>query len=348
MKIAKYIFLLLILLAFALFVFISTQPNEFSFSESRTIDSNKEQVFNYVNDLNAWKNWWIPFEGNQEDIKVDSTKIEYFGNTLKKHATFQNDSIQFEVTDTNFKGNSSIVFKSLADKKTEVSWNIKGELSFKMKFLSFFRGGIQNVLKDDLQQSIENINLEFKNLFENFTITLDGFETKKGNQYIAIQDSISIDNFDEKRKVLFKKLGQFITEQNLTPSGDPFVIFKTKTKTSYKYLSCIPVTAVLDSIKIDSTAAIVKGRVEPYLAIKTTLKGNYSYRTNAWKEAKKAIEKSSYKEKTDGLYIEVYKKEFKQKPADNITEIFIPVRKPIVVNESQKDSLSTTTEKDSI
>lgn len=348
MKIAKYIFLLLILLAFALFVFISTQPNEFSFSETRTIDSNKEQVFTYVNDLNSWKSWWIPFEGDKETIQIDSTKIEYASNTLQKFASFENDSIQFEITDANFKGNSSIVFKSLADKKTEVNWKMNGDLSFKMKFMSFFRGGIQNVLNDDLQQSIENINLDLKDLFENFTITLNGFETKKGIQYIAIQDSISINEFDEKRKVLFKKLGQFITQKNLTTNGDPFVIFKTRTKNSYKYLSCIPVNAVLDSIKVDSTLAILKGRVEPYLAIKTTLKGSYSYRNKAWTEARTSITKSNYKEKTDGLYIEVYKKEFKQKPADNVTEIYIPVKKPVIANESKKDSLTTTTKKDSI
>lgn len=346
MKIAKYIFLLVILLAFALFVFISTQPNEFSFSETRTIDSNKKQVFTYVSDLNSWQNWWIPFNGNKEDIKIDSTKVEYSGNSIEKLASFENDSIQFKITDTNFNGTTTLSFKNLADKKTEVSWKVNGALSFKMKFIAFFKGGMQNILNDALLQSMKNINLEFKNLFENFSITLNGFVNTKGLQYLAIQDSTATTDFDEKRKILFKKLGHFIMENNLTTNGDPFVIFKTKTKTSYKYLSCIPVSAVLDSIVTDST--IIKGTFEPYLALKTTLKGSYSYRNKAWSEARSAITKSNYKEKTDGLYIEVYKKEFKQKPADNSTEIYIPVKKPVVVNEPKKDSLATATTKDSI
>jgi hypothetical protein len=38
----------------------------------------------------------------------------------------------------------------------------------------------------------------------------------------------------------------------------------------------------------------------------------------------------------------VYKKESKQMPANNITEIYIPVHKPIIVNEPKKDSLQPT------
>lgn len=345
MKIAKYIFLLIILLAFALFVFISTQPNQFSLSETRTINSNKEQVFSYVNDLNSWENWWIPFNGNKGNLKIDSTIIDYNSNRIEKQTEFANDSIQFSINDEDFIGKSTLIFNSLESKKSEITWKINGDLTFKMKFLSFFRGGMQNVLNNVLQQSMGNINIELKNTFENFSITLNGFETKSGKQYIAIQDSTSVNDFDQKRKTLFKKLGHFITENNLTINGDPFVIFKSKNKNNYNFLSCIPVTAVLDSIVVDST--MTKGSFDSYLALKTTLKGNYSNKNNAWEKAKKSIEKSSYKENKDGLYIEVYKKEFKQKPADNVTEIFIPVKKQVVINEARKDSLVITT-KDSI
>lgn len=347
MKIAKYIFFLLVLLAFALFVFISTQPNSFSITETRTINASKELVFDYTNDLSTWKSWWIPFNENRANIKPDSTIVEYDTNLIEKKMSYAKDSIHFAVYDENFTGNTTLNFKSLETKKTEITWIVKGDTTFKMKFISFFKGGMQNVLDDILQQSMENINTELQTKFDTFSIEINGFETKNGCQYIAIQDSTAIDNFDLKRKELFKKLGQFITNNNLTINGDPFVIFKSKSAKYYNYLSCIPVTTVLDSIAIDST--MIKGKFDSYLALKTTLKGSYSNRNNTWKKAKKSIEKSSYKENKDGLHIEVYKKESKQVPANNVTEIYIPVRKPIIANEPKKDSLQPTiTSKDSI
>ena len=347
MKIAKYIFLLILLLAFALFVFISTQPNSFTFKESKTINSNKEQVFLYVNDLSSWKNWWIPFNGTQETIQIDSTHVKYNGNALEKLASFENDSIQFAITDANFNGNSTLTIKSIDKAQTEISWKVNGEVSFKTKFLAFLRGGMQNLLQSDIQQSFLNIENELQKKFLDYSITLNGFETKNGVTYIAIADSTSTSSFDERRKQNLKKLGEFITKRDLTINGDPFVIFKSRNKGSYKYLSCIPVTAILDSIAVDST--MTKGRFDSYLALKTTLKGSFTNRTNAWEEAKKSIEKSNYKENKDGLYIEVYKKESKQSPASNVTEVYIPVRKPIIANEPKKDSLQPTeTTKDSI
>lgn len=348
MKIAKYIFLLLLLLAVALFVFISTQPNTFSVSETRTINTNQEQLYNYVNDLNNWKSWWIPFQKSDAEIKIDSSKLTYSDNySIEKIADFALDSIHLNISDRDFDANSSLIIKSTDKKTSEITWNIKGALSFKTKFIAFFRGGMQNVLESDIQQSFENIENELQKKFLDYSITLNGFETKKGVQYIAILDSTSLSAFDEKRRQNLKKLGEFITKQDLTINGDPFVIFKSRTKESYKYLSCIPVTAVLDSIVVDST--MTKGKFDSYLALKTTLKGSYSNRTTAWEDAKKSIEKSTYKENKEGLYIEVYKKESKQTPANNVTEIYIPVRKPIIVNEPKKDSLQTTeTTKDSI
>src|SRR5690606_32009864 len=135
MKIAKYIFFLLVLLAFALFVFISTQPNSFSISETKTINASKELVFDYTNDLNTWKSWWIPFNENRANIKPDSTIVEYDSNLIEKQAVFAKDSIHFAVFDNNFTGNSTLVFNALEAKKSEITWKVSGDISFKMKFI---------------------------------------------------------------------------------------------------------------------------------------------------------------------------------------------------------------------
>ncbi len=212
-------------------------------------------------------------------------------------------------------------------------------MSFKTKFIAFFRGGMQNILDDVLQESMENINSEIKSNFDVFSIAINGFETKSGTNYIAIKDSIITKDFDVKRNQNFKKLGEFITRENITVNGNPFVIFKPD---STKFLSCIPIATDLATLITDST--IVKGNFEPYLALKTTLKGNYTNRNKTWNEAKEAIKKSNYKENKVGLFIEVYKNESKKSPSKNVTEIYIPV----IVNQSKKDSIQTEKTKDSI
>lgn len=335
MKIAKYLFLLFVLLAFALFVFISTQPNAFSVSETQTINAKKEQVFNYVNDFSSWKSWWVPFSGNKESIKADSLKIDYSNNILEQKNSFAQDSIHFSITDSDFTGNSSLIFTSLDNNKSEITWKIKGETTFKTKFIAFFKGGMQNILDTILQESMENINNELKTNFDAFSIAINGFETKSGTQYIAISDSLKKDDFDTKRNQNFKKLGKFITRENITINGDPFVIFNMD---STKYLSCIPVISDLETLVV-TDSLIIKGSFEPFLALKTTLKGNYTNRNQAWNEAKESIKKSNYKENNNGLYIEVYKNESKKSPSKNVTEIYIPVSKPVViVNQPKKDS----------
>ena len=344
MRIAKYLLLILLLLSFALFVFIATQPNGFSVTAKGTIATSKLQTFEYVNNLSTWEKWWIPFDEKSKTLQIDVSKITYNHSTIEKIASFENDSIELFITDVDFNGSSILSFNPIDKKKTEVLWKINGEVSFKTKFLAFFKGGMQNVLESKMQESFQNIENEMQKTFLDYSITLNGFETKNGLTYIAIVDSINKGDFDEKRKQNFKRIDAFIKKQNLTKNGDPFVIFYID---SIHYLSCIPIAKELDSITVDSS--MTKGKFDSYLALKTTLKGNYSYRNTAWEEAKKSLKKSNYKEKKDGLYIEVYKNESKQTPANNITEIYIPVRKPVIVNEPKKDSLQPTeTRKDSL
>lgn len=61
MKIAKYIFLLLLLLTFALLVFVATQPGDFSFSQTKLIQSDKETLFSKITTYNDYQNWFLQF-----------------------------------------------------------------------------------------------------------------------------------------------------------------------------------------------------------------------------------------------------------------------------------------------
>ena len=56
MKIIKYVFLLLLLSAIAVTVFIATQEGKYDIKEERVIKVPKTVLFNYINEYRNWEN----------------------------------------------------------------------------------------------------------------------------------------------------------------------------------------------------------------------------------------------------------------------------------------------------
>jgi hypothetical protein len=79
MRILKYIFLLLVLFAVAVAVFVATQKGDFEINKTRLINTPRNIAFTYVNDFRNWENW----------ISVDpDMKPEYPIVTAGKGASF--------------------------------------------------------------------------------------------------------------------------------------------------------------------------------------------------------------------------------------------------------------------
>lgn len=136
MRIAKYLFLLFILIAVAISVFIVTQPSTFTFTQNETIASNTLQSYSTISDFSTWKSWFQTFN-NSNHLKNDSLRLVWDNNgELIKKGEFPNDSIFFEINETDFKGITQFNFTSEND-STQVSWKISGIMSTKLKFLSF-------------------------------------------------------------------------------------------------------------------------------------------------------------------------------------------------------------------
>ncbi|MBD3725294.1 MAG: hypothetical protein IE891_11120, partial [Flavobacteriaceae bacterium] len=125
MKIAKYLFLLLLLACVTAFVFIATQPNDFAFSKSYTISNNKDQVYDYVADAKSWPNWFLGFKESQTSFKADSTSVFWESSPLNKISrsnVHAKDSIDFEITYEDFDATSQIKFLNRKKEQTEIIW----------------------------------------------------------------------------------------------------------------------------------------------------------------------------------------------------------------------------------
>lgn len=216
------------------------------------------------------------------------------------------------------------------------------------KIKAFFSSNFELSIKQYQLNSLEKLAETIKSQKENFTIINNSFVSKTGFNYLAINDSISIDEFDKIRTEHIKKLKDYIVTNNLNAVAAPFVLFENwnKTKGYVIFKTGIPISEEIITSSAENT--IDFGILDDFLALKTTLKGNYNFRENAWDSAFEIIEKSNYSENKNGTYLEVYKNIDVKLPANNTTEIYIPVTKKVVVRNVNRDSLATGTVSDSI
>ncbi|MEZ4787431.1 MAG: hypothetical protein R2790_06035 [Flavobacterium haoranii] len=343
MKIAKYLFLLLLLICVAAFVFIATQPNDFAFSKSYTISNNKDQVYDYVADVKSWPNWFLGFKESQTSFKADSTSVFWESsplNKISKSNVHAKDSIDFEITYEDFDATSQIKFLNQKKEQTEIVWKFEGKLNFKAKLLAFLNGGAENMYGSQIEKSLQNIKENLTSTFNQHTITINSFVTKHETNYISIKDSITSAKVETTILSNINKLKSFIKDNALHTKAEPFTIFHQITKDKAVIETCFPIE---EEVVTSSETSITSGKLNEYFALKATLKGNWTYKDKLWAEAKKSVEKSSYKEKSSIPYLEVYKNIDTKTPANSVTELYIAVSKPVVEQE-ENDSLKTATD----
>ena len=93
---------------------------------------------------------------------------------------------------------------------------------------------------------------------------------------------------------------------------------------------CVPVE---EEILTTSGSEISGGHFDEFLAVKTTLTGDYSHNIEAWNKTINYINKKKLIKDTEGLNIEVYKISLpkERKPSKWVTEIYIPVKKRVYI-----------------
>lgn len=336
MRIAKYIFLLFFLAAIALSVFILTQPAEFAVEKTKVVSNSKDQTFHHIDDFSTWQKWYSPTFLQNNAITIDNNTLKGNDFSLNKINSFTNDSILYQIKQKDYQGKSKFQLSKIDSISTKITWIISGKMDVKLKFLSFLNGGIENLLLPNMELSLNNLYKQLNQYYTVYKIENEGIVTKSENYYISITDSCSFNDFDTARKKDIATLSQKLKHHRIKANDASFVIFdewNTNTRTTI-FQVCLPVKEPNDSI---IKVANIK-KMNAYLAFKTTLNGDYSYREKAWNETFTAIENSNHTVNEKGTFIEVYKSESKKIPANNLTEIYIPV----YFKELKKQSFNNT------
>lgn len=291
----------------------------------------KKFIYEYVNDFSNWYDW----QGFESE---ENTNFIISKNTIGLNASVNWDTNKM----TNFYSEKdSIIHLFISGeekqtihwkfnskgKSTKVDVTIKGKLDFKGKIYSVLNGGITSYVGPKIDQSLIKLNNYLINQIGTFSVQVKGLVYRKEINFIEQKDSCFKKDFVKNTKILLTQLKSFVKSNSIETTGSPFIIFYNKPTLPFiKYSVNIPVR---DQILTTPESQIQGNTYEGHLAIKTTLKGDYSHLNQAWIKAQNFIYKNKFKEDYKGIYSGIFKKSLPEikEPSKWETDFYIPIEK---------------------
>jgi effector-binding domain-containing protein len=226
---------------------------------------------------------------------------------------------------------------------TKVTWSNKGSMSFKFKVTSIFSGGAAQVFGDMYEKSLANLGKTIDYEMKTYKIRVDGAIKKPGTFYLKQTITSKISNVPYNLRILIPRMINFFKKNKLVMYGKPFVIYHTyDTANGVTKLSvCIPIK---EEIHIQAGSDMGSGLLLPFSSVKTTLTGDYSHHNEAVKKTIEYLKKNNLTQNTDVSRIEVYTKNMVQvaNPSQWITEIYTPIKSPLVASSEPKTTTQPT------
>ncbi|MGG7035542.1 MAG: hypothetical protein ACI7YS_10170 [Flavobacterium sp.] len=351
MKIVKYIFILIILFSIAGSVFVATQKSDFSVEKTALIRVHKSVVFNYLSDYKNWEEWYLQKSQNSsietQFPLISSGQNAYFtwessdgDGKIETISLKENDSIHQKIISGGNEFESIIKLKDTLG-GTKISWISKGSVDFMTKINATFYGGIDKMMVSFFDKKLTVLKKTIIDEISSFHVQVKGIVDILGNFYI--KKTYRCKNADLNNQLHYKLpiIYSFFKKNKIAMTGKPFVIYEKRTTDSITFSVC---GSIQDEIFIAPGSDVETGYMEPFKALKTTLKGDYSHRTALQKKAVEYINKNQITPDTYLKEIEVFEisAEEIRNPSKWQTDLLIPV-KPIVVSPTttieEKDTL---------
>lgn len=341
MRILKYILLLALLAVIGLSVYVATQDSAYKVERSKVINAQKSVVFSYVNDYKNWEDFgaWKEEDPNMVFTYGDTTigngaSYSWKGDSGEgKTITIfekENDSIAQNVTFSGNEAKSYLTFKDTAG-GTKVTWHSEGNLGFMAKVYATFKGGASQMIGKMFEKTLDKLEKIIAYEMNTYDIKINGVVQKSGGYYFQQKITCKISESQRNINIILTNMLRFFEENNIKRTGSPFAIYSNYDLASnLTTLSvCLPMQ---DEIFTAEGSDYTSGKLEPFQAVKTTLKGDYSHSKEAWDKTVEYIKKNNLAPNAGGKHLEFYtigSSEVKN-PSKWITEIFVPIGSAIV------------------
>ncbi|RXR19321.1 AraC family transcriptional regulator [Flavobacterium amnicola] len=337
MKIAKYIFLLLLLISGTISVFIATKDGSYFIQKRKIIDVSKDLVYKYVADKSNWDsiNPW----------KSDSFKIINRENT-------DTETITYTVLLNEVENELKLEVRDTLNKKTVAIWSTKGKQSFKDKLLSVIGRGTKNDFEDRFEEALTAINNTLTREINTFSVEVNGFVKRDTIYYIQRPIVSKLEEIPNKIKTNLPQLQHILSSTGTPSNGNPFIVYHSKDTLNNKYTYSLAIP-VKSKIYTTADSDILTGQINPSSTIKATLTGNYHHKPQVYEQLKAYMVKNKLEISDKFKEIEVLlKSSATDKLASKwVTEIYLPVRpkavtKPVVAKPINSDSITKAIIKD--
>lgn len=337
MKALKYIVLILLILFIGCSTYVAVQPNSYDISRTRTINAPSAVIYNEIIDFKNWSAWspWIEkdptlsFTYPEKTSGVDGS-YSWEGKdgkgTMKTLSVIENDSILQELKFENFPP-SNVYWKfKESGQSTDVSWGMTSEkTSFMMKFFAVISGGMDKMIGPDYERGLEKLDSLVIEKMSKYTINVDGIKEYGGGFYLYKTTNATNSNISSTMAKQYGSIGAYMAQNQIAMHGMPFTIYQEMNMNEGTVIMSngIPVSQKID---INDDSGILCGFIPKTKVLKTTLKGNYTNLSEAWKKAMEHVAKNNLTH-SDLKPFEIYTNDPGQvpNPADWITEIYIPI-----------------------
>lgn len=340
MKAFKYILFLLLIAIIGTAIYVAVQPNSFEVTRTRTIKAPAPVIYNNVIDFKNWEAWSPWVEREPSTVITLSEQTNGIGGsyswtdkdgagTMKTTETIPNISIKQSMQFAEFPASHvSWNFKANEDGSTDATWTISGEdLPFGFKAYTAFTGGMENEIGPDFERGLEKLDSVVQARMKVYSVKVNGITQHSGGFYLYNSTSCKIDELTTKMQEMLPKLNNYVMKNNITRAGAPYINYhKWDVKNNAVIFSCCIPT--VEKVITDSDSGILTGQLQPFKALKTTLKGDYKNLKEAWEIAMAYIPENNLSLEEQGPTIETQLTDplSTPNPADYITEIYIAIK----------------------
>ena len=339
MKAFKYILFLLLIGIIGFAIYIAVQPNTFEVSRTRTIKAPAAVIYDNVIDFKNWAAWSSWVEANP-DMKIsfpEQTKGvngAYFWEdkdgvgTMKTIEATPYSSIKEDMQIADYPKSEVLwTFTSNEDNSTDVTWSISGKnLPFMFKMFTVIMGGMEKQIGPHYERSLEKLDSIVVADMKKYTINVNGITDHSGGYYLYNTSSSKIDELSSTMQNMLPKVIAYAKKNNITMAGAPFVIYHKwdEANNAVMFSSCVPTTSRVITTEND----ILTGELQPFKAVKTTLKGDYINLKEAWDTTMEYITQNQLEMVESGPMLETYDVDPSKtsNPANWITEIYIAIK----------------------
>jgi len=339
MKAFKLIVFLLLILIIGASTYIAVQPNNYEVVRTRTINAPAALIFDNVIEYRTWETWssWIEKKPDTKITYPEQTKgvdgsyswedDDGVGN-MKTIATTPYESIEQSMQFDNYEPSKvTWNFETTEDSKTKVTWTIKGDkVPFGFKLFSVFSGGFDNMIGPDFERGLEKLDSLVVESTKKKVITVNGITEYGGGFYLYKTTNAKDSNISQKMGEQFGSIMAYTFKNGIQMAGMPLTIYNEMNQENGTVIMSngIPVN---QKIEVANDSDISCGFMPKMRVLKTTLKGNYAYLSDAWNVALKYIADNNHLIQSQEKPFEIYTNDPGDfpNPADWITEIYIPL-----------------------